>query len=200
MRNSFNQPFSRNSSILNGVIALAVISMIGLGCFCNKDKFDFGNNNTKETPTPTATPSPSATKEYKKADASKYEIPSDDELQDIVKKTLLDFNDALLKEDFDDFHDSISKYWARQTTPEKMKASFQNLIDGDADMSEIKSMTAEFTKDAAIEREGSLRKLMTEGEYDTKDIKTKFELQYIPEGKAWKLFGIRVFTKVTRKP
>jgi hypothetical protein len=199
MRNPFNQIFGRNGSILNGVIALAVIAMIGLGCFCNKDKFDFGNNNSKETPTPSATPSPSATKEYKKADASKYEIPSDDELQDIVKKTMLDFNDALLKEDFEDFHDSISKYWARQTTPDKLKAGFQNLIDGDADMSEIKSMKAEFTKDASIEREGSLRKLMTEGEYDTKDIKTKFELQYIPEGKQWKLFGIKVYTKVTRK-
>lgn len=40
---------------------------------------------------------------------------------------------------------------------------------------------------------------MVEGSYDTSGIKTDFELQYIPEGKEWKLFGIRVYTGVKRR-
>ena len=201
MKNLLNNLIVRNNSIVNGTVALAVIAMIGLGCFCNKDKFDLGKSGPKDSPTPTSSssPSPSATKEYKKADASKYEIPSDDELQVIVKKTLLDFNDALQDEDFTDFHGTISKYWAKQVTPEKFKSSFQNLIDGGADLSPIKNMSADFKRAGEIEREGSLRKLMVEGSYDTSGIKTEFELQYIPESKDWKLFGIQVRTAVKRK-
>jgi hypothetical protein len=200
MKNLFNQLIVKNNSMANGLVALAVISMIGLGCFCNKDKFDLGKND-KDSPTPTAsaTPSPSPTKEYKKADASKYEIPSDEELQVIVKKSLLDFNDALQSEDFTDFHRSISKFWQKQTSPDKMKSSFQNLIDGEADIKEIKDMKANFKRAGEIEREGSLKKLMAEGDYDTSGIKTEFELQYIPEGKEWKLFGIRVYAAVKRR-
>ncbi len=202
MKNLLNQLVVKNNSIVNGTVALAIIAMIGLGCFCNKDKFDLGKTG-KTTPSPSATasvsPSPSATKEYKKANASKFEIPSEDELQDIVKATLLDFNDALKDEDFTDFHGKISKYWARQTSADKMKDGFQNLIDGKADISEIKTMTADFTRAGEIEREGSLRKLMAEGSYATAGIKTEFELQYIPEGKEWKLFGIQVRTAAKRR-
>lgn len=199
MKQLFNQLIVKNNSMVNGIVALTVIAMIGLGCFCNKDKFGGGDKTPESTPAATATPSPTAKKEYKKADASKYEIPSEDELQEIVKKTMLDFNQALQDEDFGDFHRSISKFWAKQTSPEKMKSSFQNLIDGGADMSSIKDMTATFKRAGEIEREGSLRKLMAEGEYATSGVKTEFELQYIPEGKDWKLFGIRVYTGVKKR-
>ncbi len=200
MKNLFNRSIVKNNSVVNGMIALAIVAMIGLGCFCKKDGSDLFKG-AKDTPTPSSSvsPSPSATKEYKKADASKYEIPSEDELQDIVKKTMLDFNQALLDADFTDFHGSISKYWAKQTSPEKMKNGFQNLIDGKADMSSIKSMKATFTRAGEIEREGTLRKLMVEGSYDTSGVKTEFELQYIPESKEWKLFGIRVYTGVKKR-
>lgn len=203
MKKLIYEIFCGKNSLAGGFLALAVIGLIGLGCFCNKDKM--GSVTTTETPkdSPTASPkdspSPSPTKEIKKANASKYEIPSDDEMQDIAKKTLLDFNDALQKEDFTDFHRGISKYWAKQTSPEKLKTSFQGFIDGEADMSDIKSMKADFTSPLEIEREGSIRKLMAKGEYDTSPLKTEFELQYIPEGKEWKLFGIRVYTNVKRK-
>ncbi len=200
MKKLFNLLVFKNNTMVNGTIALAIVAMIGLGCFCNKDKWNLSKDN-KDTPTPSSssTPQPSATKEYKKADASKLEIPSDDELQDMSKKTLLEWNDAIQSADFTDFHRSISKFWAKQTNPDKMKSSFQNLIDGGADISEIKSMKADFKRAGEIEREGSLKKLMIEGSYDTSGIKTDFELQYIPEGKEWKLFGIRVYTGVKRR-
>jgi len=202
MKNLINEILFGKNSMLSGLIALTVVMAIGMGCFCNKDKFNNLSNTTSTpstSPTAAASPSPSATKTYTKADASKNEIPGNDEMQDIIKKTLLDFNDALQQEDFTDFHKSISKYWQKQTTPDKMKGNFQGFIDGDADLSPIRSMTAEFTRGPETTRSLGMKTLEVDGKYDTGSIPTTFELKYIAEGKDWKLAGINVVTKVTRR-
>jgi hypothetical protein len=204
MKKLVNEILFGNNSMLSGMIALAIISAIGLGCFCNKDKFGGLTNSGSSSPTPSASPSPSPspspTKEFKKADASKNEIPTDDEMQEIVKRTLLDFNESLQKEDFTDFHAKISKFWQKQTSPEKLKTSFQGFIDGDADLSPIRPMTAKFTKGPETTRSLGMKTLEVDGEYPTSPITTTFELKYIAEGKDWKLAGIQVITKVTKKP
>lgn len=198
MKKSLENIFYGKSSTGNGTLALLLIAMFALGCFCNKEKLaDLGLKDS-DSPTPTTSPADSATPSYKKADASKYEIPSDDELQDIVKTTMLDFDNALKKADFKDFHSKISKYWQKQISPEKMKESFQGFIDGQADLSEIKSLKANFTSPPNIKRQGSLRILEVKGDYDTTPNKSTFELQYIPEGKEWKLFGINVVTTIRK--
>jgi hypothetical protein len=196
MKKLVNEILFGKNSLVNGLIALSIIGLIGLGCFCNKDKMGLGKNDSS-TPssTATATPSPSATKEYKKADASKNEIPSDDELQDMVKKTLLDFNKALQDEDFTDFHKTIAKRWQDQITPEKFKSSFQGFIDKNVDIGNIKSETASFDEDAKIDRSRGLKELTVKGKYDTSPLPCKFELKYVPEGKEWKLYGIEVDTR-----
>jgi hypothetical protein len=202
MKKVINEILYGKNSMLSGMLALGVICAIGLGCFCNKDKFgDLTNTGNSSTPAPTASasPSPSATKEYKKADASKNEVPSDDEMQDMVKKTLLDFDDSLQKEDFTDFHESISKFWQKQTSPDKLKTSFQGFIDGNADLSPIRPMTAKFTKGPETTRSLGMKTLEVNGEYPTSPITTTFELKYIAEGKEWKLAGIQVVTKVTKR-
>ncbi len=207
MKNLINEMMFGKSSMAGGLTALAVVMMIGLGCFCNKDKFDFGNlntnsspSNTSSTPTTTkATPSPEATVAYKKADASKSQVPSEDEMQDIVRKTLLDFNAALQKEDFTDFHSTVSKAWQKQTTPGEMKDKFQSFIDGQADISAIDTMKAEFTSPAEITRSTGVKTLETKGKYDTAPIDTTFELKYIAEGKEWKLASLQVITGIKRQ-
>lgn len=192
--------FGRNSMV-GGAISLTVILGVGLGCFCNKDKIDSFSNSSSPTSSPTAsaTPTPEATKEYKPADASKNEVPVEAEMQDIVKKTMLDFNDALQQEDFTDFHGSVAKLWQKQTTPDKMKTNFQNFIDGDADFGNIRSMKAEFTKSGDITRALGVKTLEVEGSYPTSPNATEFKLKYIAEKKEWKLVGIEVYTNVKRK-
>ncbi len=204
MKELINEILFGKNSMVSGFIALAVISAIGLGCFCNKDKFGDLTNSGSSSPSPTATasatpsPSPSPTKEFKKADASKNEVPGDDEMQAVVKKTLLDFNDSLQNEDFTDFHASISKFWQKQTSPEKLKSSFQRFIDKNADLSPIRPMTAKFTKGPETTRSLGMKTLEVNGEYPTSPITTTFELKYIAEGKEWKLAGIQVVTRVDR--
>jgi hypothetical protein len=198
MKKLINEIIFGKNSMVSGLIALSIILAIGLGCFCNKDKFNVANVGSS-SPTPSASPSPSATKSYKKADASKLEIPSDDELQDIVKKTLLDFNDALQKKDFSDFHSTISKPWQKSVTPAELKNTFQSFIDGEADLSSIRSMNAKFTSPTEITRSTGLKTLETKGEYPTTPNTSTFELKYIIEGKEWKLSGLKVYTNVKKR-
>ena len=205
MKKLINQIVFGNDTKFSGMIALSVVMLIGLGCFCNKEKFDFGNvasnsSNSSNSSTPiTISPSDAPAPTYKKADASKSEIPSDQEMQDIVKKTLLDFNAALQKEDFTDFHAGISKFWQKQTTPENMKISFQGFIDGEADLSPIRSLSAKFTSEPEITRSLGVKTLEVKGDYPTPTIPTTFDLNYIAENKEWKLAGIKVYTKVMKK-
>lgn len=201
MKKVVNEILFGKNSMFSGMLALCVVSAIGLGCFCNKDKFE-GLSNTGSTSSPSpaasASPSPEATKSYTKADASKKEVPSDDEMQDIVKRTMLDFNDALQKEDFTDFHKTISKVWQKQVTPEKFKESFKGFIDGDTDLSPIKSMKASFSTPPEITKSSGTNTLEAKGDYDTSPQNTEFELKYIPEGKEWKLIGLKVYANIKR--
>jgi hypothetical protein len=204
MKKLVNEISYGKSSTVSGMIALTVVLMIGLGCFCNKDKFDFGNTSsnttdTANTSTPEASPSPAATVAYKKADASKFEVPSNDEMQDLVKTTLLDFDNALQTADFTEFHSKVAKKWQSQLTPEEFKTNFQSFIDGDADLSGIKPLKANFTTPARVERTSGTRMLEVKGDYATSPNNSTFELKYIPEGKEWKLFGINVVTTIRKR-
>lgn len=204
MKNTLNQIIWGKDKKFNGFIAIVIVTLIVLGCNCNKlnelaKKNDTPSNSSNTfTPTntqPDSTPAPT----YTKADASKKQIPSDAEMQDIVKTTLLDFNDALQSEDFTNFYSKISRVWQKQTNPDKMKQTFQNFIDGEADVSNISSMTATFTSQPQLVKKFGLDMLDVKGEYPTYPIKTTFELQYVPEGKDWKLGLIQVYTAIKKK-
>ena len=200
----------------NGLFALLVVCSIVLGCQCNKildaAKKNSGSDNPPtrngDTKTPGNNPFANNTADddkngnepptYTKADASKKEIPTDAEMQDIVKNTLMDFNDALQDADFTEFYGKISKAWQKQTDPAKLKQGFKTFIDGRTDLTEIKPMKATFTTQPEIIKKIGYDMLNVKGEYPTPGLKTTFELQYVPEGKDWKLALIRVYAKIKK--
>lgn len=186
MKKLLKEIFFGKNSIAGGLIALAVISAIGLGCFCNENKLKSLTNS--ETPAPT----PAPTKSYTKADASKNEVPSDEEMQEIVKTTMLDFNNAVMKEDFTDFHSKISDNWQKNVTPDKFKEGFKQFIDRKVDMGAIKSEKANFTAGPKINKKGKLSELLVEGGYNISPSSVDFKLNYVAQGKDWKLSGIEV--------
>ena len=148
------------------------------------------NTDSDKTTKKNATPEPV----IRKANASKGEIPEDEELQQMAKRDLLAFNDAVQDGDFTEFHSKISKLWQKQTTPERFNQAFAQFIEKKIDISEISSETATFSPEPSIETEASIKKLIVEGRYPTYAPPVKFVLKYIPEGKEWKLFGIEVDT------
>jgi len=196
MKSLINSLFFGRNTKLSGAIALSVVLLVLLGCTCGKN-FDLSNmgSNSSSTNSSSSDDTPSKTKPtFTKADASKGELPSNAELQDMVKTTLLDFDSALQKEDFSDFYAHICKPWQSQTSPEKLKTSFQPFIDKHISITPIKSLDAEFSPDPEVGREVGFKTLMLQGKYDTSPNLTKFEINYIPEGKEWKLSKIVVDT------
>lgn len=148
---------------------------------------------TAKTPVPDDTRETTVTN-LDKADASKGEIPTGDELQEMSQKTLIDFNDAIEQEDFTDFFQTISKLWQRQGSPAKLKETFQPFIDKKVNIGGIRAMEARFTSKPRVDDSKGFKELIVEGRYDTSPFPTKFELKFTPQGRDWKLTGISVDT------
>src|SRR5690606_101168 len=129
------------------------------------------------------------------SDEPRGDVPSEREVERLVKTTLLDFNDAVQKGDFTDFHTKISKFWKRTASPEKFNQSFSEFIEKRVDISSIKGKTAVFSPEPSVSRKSGYKVLSAKGRYITSPLPTRFELEYINEGGAWKLVSIRVDTR-----
>jgi len=183
--------FGKNS-MFSGIIALSIVGLIALGCTCGKELGNLGKDDDSTTASNTTEPSNAP---VKKADASTGQVPSNDQLQDLAKTTILDFNDALQTEDFSDFHRNISKPFQKEASPERFKQVFKAFIDAGIDFKEVRSLSANFTTPAAIDKSVGGKRLKLKGNYATSPRRTNFDLQYIPEGDEWKLVHIEINTK-----
>lgn len=192
--------FGRNNRV-SGFIAFTILGLIVLGCTCNKD-FKFGTNsggnsgtvaNTSGSPTPNPTSTPK--KDVEDADASTGKVPSDEQLQELVKDTVLDFNDAIQSKDFTSFHSNISKPFQKQASPDRFKEVFAEFMDNNINFREVNDLEADFSDTPKVGKESGYTVLTLNGTYATSPRRTKFELKYIPEGKEWKLIFIRISTK-----
>lgn len=196
--------FGRDNRV-SGVIAFTIIGLIALGCTCNKD-FNLGTNNASNSSSNSGTfantsSSPSANTastpktDVEDADASTGKLPSDAQLQEMARETVLDFNDAIQSEDFTSFHSKISKPFQKQASPERFKQVFAEFLNNNIDFKEVSDLQAEFSPAPALGKESGYNVLSLNGSYATTPRRTKFELKYIPEGKEWKLIFIRISTK-----
>ncbi|HQU83626.1 MAG TPA: NTF2-like N-terminal transpeptidase domain-containing protein [Pyrinomonadaceae bacterium] len=196
---ALNLLFGKDNRV-SGLIAFIIVGLIALGCTCNKDfKLDTNSSNSS-TPSNTAntsTPKTSNTpdKSIADADASNGKVPSDDQLQKLARETILDFNDAIQKKDFADFHSHVSKPFQKEASPERFNEVFKDFIAGKVDFSEVEDLQATFTDTPSVEKQVGYKTLLLNGTYPTTPRTMKFELKYIPEGKEWKLISIRVSTK-----
>jgi hypothetical protein len=186
---------------MNGLIAFAIVGFIALGCACPKDSNTsstsnsssdnpFGSSNQSDTTTTRAGET--------KPDASKGAMPTEGELQYLVRDTMLSFNDAIQSADFSSFYSDISKQWQKQTNAEELETQFQSFIEGKANFGEIKDMTAEI-KSKSTRKQSGYNVLDVKGEYPTKPIATTFDLSYVAEGSDWRLFKVQVYTGVRTK-
>lgn len=198
MKNLINKIcFGKNAGV-TFLIVLGILSLFVLGCRGlgrNSGSNSSTPTNISTTPdvvnsTPKSTPKPS----FVKSDASKSEMPSDEELQEITKTALLDFDKAVEDEDFTDFYDTIAAPWKKQTSPSELKTTFQGFIDKNVRISKIGSMNASFSPDPVIEKELGYKTLKLKGNYPTSPNSTKFVLNFIPDKKNWKLSRIEVDT------
>lgn len=178
---------------LSGLIALAIVGAIALGCTCNKNWGDTGSNDNSNSSTTSNTTTPPAAPP--KPDASTGDVPSDAQLQEMTRTTILDFNSAIKSGDFTNFHRTVSKPFQKQASPEKMADAFKAFTEAKIDFSEVRTLPATYTPPAAIKTTSGVKHLHVLGYYDTSPRRMKFDLKYVPEGKDWKLIAIEVNTK-----
>ncbi len=121
--------------------------------------------------------------------ADRLPVPSLAELQALILKTLLDFNGAVQSKDFKALHASMASPFQRAFSVEKTQATFQVFIDNQIDISAVKSLEPTFEIDPEVDGDGILT---AHGFYPTTPVKVRFELEFMPEGGAWRCSKLNV--------
>lgn len=193
MKNLIFKMFLGSSAKVSLLAVTGILFFVVLGCnLGKKTTVEVPISNTASTPSaPVSTPKATFTK----ADAAKSEMPSDAEIQEMAKKTLLDFNESVQDADFTDFHSNIAKEWKKEVSADEMKTTFQGFIDKKINIEDISPLDADISPSPSIEKEIGYKTLKIKGRYSTRPNSTKFLLHYIPNGKDWKLSRIEVSTK-----
>lgn len=187
MKSFVREVFFGKNSLLSGLIALAVVGTIALGCNCNTDK----NTNTASTSNSSTAPS-----DTKPAETNTDGPPSEAVVEGLVKETIAEFNDAIQSGDFATIHANASQDFQSTYSIEQMETAFKSYTDKKNVVKpifeKVPTMPAKFTTPAGIRTEKSLKILMTKGEFDTKPFKTRFDFEYVMRGGEWKLLKLIV--------
>jgi hypothetical protein len=115
-------------------------------------------------------------------------VPPEAELERIVAEVLLDFNQAVRARDFTDFYGKLSDVWKKETSPQRLRQTFQAFLDKNIDISPIKDVKPRISPPAVNDR----GVLVVAGHYPTQPSRVRFELEYAQERGGWKLMGIAV--------
>jgi hypothetical protein len=121
--------------------------------------------------------------------ASMAPMPDGAELNQLVRETLIMFNQAVQTQDFRAFYESISKVWQGQVSERRLHEAFQSFIDAKVDISSVKDLDPRFEGAPRIDGDGVLH---LRGEFPTQPHRTLFAMRLVYEAPRWKLFGIDV--------
>ncbi len=125
--------------------------------------------------------------------ASAAEVPEEADIKSMTESSLRSFGKAVKKQDFSGFYEDIASIWQKQTTAEKLQASFKEFLGKGIDLpSVVKEMEPVFNHAAEI---GANDVLIIKGYYPTKPNRVVFQLKYLEEEGDWKLVGIDVDLK-----
>jgi hypothetical protein len=193
MKKLIHEIFFGKNTLLSGLMALFVVGSIALGCNCNKDLLS--NTAKDENTAPASSPATTTTTSSTKPDASTGKAPTDDQMQTMVRKTVLDFNDAIQSGDFTDFRSTCSKPFQKQASADKMEGVFHEFVEAKLNFKAVKDLDARFTSAPEVVKDSGYKVLVAKGVYATTPRKTNFELKYLAEGENWNLNSIEINTK-----
>lgn len=125
---------------------------------------------------------------------NKLGMPSNEELQKMAKKTMMDFNDAVQKKDFSDFYNTISAEWQAITSPAQLKEGYKVFIDKNTTLNVV-SIDATITSTPVINQDSGFDMLILNGRYETTPRPAKFTFKWLQNGMEWKLGFVSVDTK-----
>lgn len=129
-------------------------------------------------------------------DASTGKIPTDEQLQAMLQKTIQDLADAIEKENFTDFKATVSKgAIAYNVLPERLKLFYGHQmmlprlrkIIGTKPKFSRPPAVATYTLRGADKNSIVFPAINLNGVYEETDSPVQFEVQYLAEGKDWKV-------------
>ncbi len=120
-----------------------------------------------------------------------HTLPSENQLKRIAGGTMDDFTQAVRKQNFDDFYDSISNTLKLQVTSAKLNGAFKGYAKVKA-IGQLGQHDPILEEGIYIDKDGILK---FSGHYPTQPEATTFRLTYIQEQNDWKLLGIHVAMK-----
>ncbi|MFN2501009.1 MAG: hypothetical protein ABR530_03235 [Pyrinomonadaceae bacterium] len=176
--------FGRNAKF-SGLIALGIVGSIALGCNCGKN-VDLGNlakqpNNSATSPSSTST-----------GDS----VPSNAEVESMVKETTAQFAEAVDSGDFSDLYESASSDFQKTYTLDQMTAAFKSYTDKKSVvvpvLKRVQNADAEFTKEPSLRTENRLSILVASGKFPTKPYGVRFDYEYVMRQGEWKLLKLVV--------
>jgi len=194
MKNILNKLVNGRDNKLSGLIALAVVLSIALGCNCTKS-LDLNNtssssNSSSDNPFNTSSSS---------SDDSDDGVPGDALLNALVKETTADFAAAISAGDFSNMYEKASMDFKSTYTKDQLQNSFKDFI---AQKSRVLPILAkaiasdpDFTSTPRIRTEQGLDILVTEGKYATKPLPVTFNYEYVKRDGKWKLLVLKIYIR-----
>jgi len=168
---------------LSGLIALAVIGSIVLGCNCKDlNLANSSNSDAPSSPAANTTTTGSST------------VPSNSEVEQMVKDTTAQFADAVQSGDFSDLYEDASSDFQSTYTVDQVKTAFKTYTDKKSFvvpiLRKVQSSTATFSPSPSIRTEKGLNILVASGTFPTKPVKARFDYEYVNRGGDWKLLKL----------
>lgn len=185
MKNLIHETLFGKNGRISGLIALAVVLSVALGCNCNEKLAEIANSaNTSRTSSNDTGDTPP------KSDA----IPSDAVVEGLVKSTTADFSDAVETGDFNELYDKASADFQGTYTVDEMTTAFKSYTDKKKlvvpILGKVSGMDAEFDSPPGIRSEKGLTILMAKGKFKTKPFNVRFDYEYVMRGGEWKLLKL----------
>lgn len=193
MKNILNKLVNGRDNKLSGLIALAVVLSIALGCNCTKS---LDLNNTSSTS------NSSSDDPFNSSSTSSDDIdgvPGDALLKALVKETTADFAAAISAGDFTNMYEKASMDFKSTYTKEQLQTSFKDFIDKKRQVLPILAKAVasdpDFTSTPRVRTEQNLDILVTEGKYATKPLPVTFNYEYVKRDGNWKLLVLKIFIR-----
>lgn len=191
MTHFFKKILTGNNTTIDGIFALAFIAAVAFGCTCGKD-LDLGNIGSNSNSTTASNSTSTGDAPFK----SNGQVPSDADVQAIVKSLTADFAEAIDTNDFSDIYENSSMDFQSSYTEEQMKGEFKVFTSQKNRvvpvLEKTSSMTAEFTPAPYVRTEKGLNILVLNGKYATKPVPVNFEYEFVSRGGEWKMLKLIV--------
>ena len=119
------------------------------------------------------------------------QVPKEATLKQIVRDTMLHFDDAVRDRDLRRFYDTM---WTARTGISywKFEATFQDLLDDSVDLSGVQGVEPEFVNPPKLDRTSEGTLLVVNGRFDAETGQVPFTFRYKYEHPTWRLFNINV--------